>query len=185
MKFTLSGKHVDLGESLSSHIQEKIKGLVARYVDDVIEADVVFEKDHHLFRTDITLHVSHNFVVRGSGSDSDPYRCADLALEKIENRLKRYRDRLRDRHRKDPASDVSALHYVVSSEAEDSGQDTPLVIAEMNSTIPVLSVSEAVMQMDLAQHVVLMFKNVNNGNFNVIYRREDGHIGWIDPGQKA
>jgi ribosomal subunit interface protein len=182
MKIMISGKHLDIGESLKTHVEESLKKVVARDLGDVLESQVVLSKDTFKFACDISVHVSRNFVVRTHAEDDDPYRSYDLALEKMENRTLKYKSRLRDNRRQSstPEMFTPAQQYVINVE-EDKGGDTPLVIAEMKSEIPTLSVSEAVMHLDLSDSPVVMFKNPQNGNFNVIYRRTDGHVGWIDP----
>lgn len=185
MKVLISGKHVDVGDSLRNHIQDKLKQVVSRYLTDAPDASVTLDKNHHLFVTDIALHAKHNLVIRAKDSDGDPYRSADMAIQKIEERMKRYSNRLRDRHRKEGhENDLTAQYYVLDSRAEDTEGDTPVIVAEMNSEILTLSVSEAVMRMDLSGNPVVMFKNAKNGQFNIVYRRGDGNIGWIDPSQK-
>lgn len=183
MKFVVSGKHIEIGDSLTHHIQEKLEQLVKRYVENALETHITLTKDRHLFHTEISLHVSHNVIVRAKSDDVDPYRSANLAIEKIENRMQRYRNRLRDKRRRDAHADVglSAAQYIVNTEAEDTGEDTPLIIAETQSEIPQISVSEAVMRLDLSDSSVYLFKNPNNGQLNAIYRRDDGHIGWVNP----
>lgn len=185
MSINISGKHTEVGESLNNHITAGIENLSQRYFGEPIEAHVVIEKGRYNFVTDLSLHLSKNFVVRTHAEDADAYRSFDLASEKIETRIKRYKSRLRDRKRNHAEEMIPALQYTISQEHEDQGGDTPLVIAEMGGHIPTLTVSEAVMEMDLGDHPALMFKNKKHGGFNVVYRRQDGHIGWIDPQNKT
>lgn len=181
MKISTSGKHIEVGESLKTHIETALKTIVARQLGDVLEVQVVVSKDNYQFTTDISVHVSRHFTVRAHAQDTDPYRSCDLALEKMEARIHRYKTRLRDQKRTRDEDILPAQQYVISAEDEDKGEDTPLIIAEMSHDIQTLSVGEAVMRMDLSESPVLMFKNSKSGNFNVVYRRTDGHIGWIDP----
>lgn len=182
MKISTSGKHIEVGESLKSHIETALKGIVTRQLGDVLEAQVVVSKDNYQFTTDISVHVSRHFTVRAHAQDTDPYRSCDLALEKMEARIHRYKTRLRDQKRtREEEILLPAQQYVISAEDEDKGEDTPLIIAEMSHDIQTLSVGEAVMRMDLSESPVMMFKNKQSGDFNVVYRRTDGHIGWIDP----
>ncbi|MBX9977212.1 MAG: sigma 54 modulation/S30EA ribosomal C-terminal domain-containing protein, partial [Alphaproteobacteria bacterium] len=120
------------------------------------------------------------------GEDADAHRACDLAGERMESRIKRYKSRLRDRKRHTSNEDlfIQAQHYIVNAEDEDQGEDTPLIIAEMTSAVPTLTVGEAVMRMDLSEHPVMMFKNSKHGGLNVVFKRADGHIGWIDPSHK-
>jgi len=181
MKISTSGKHIEVGESLKAHIETAIKTMVKRQLGDVLEVQVVISKGKVNFTTDISIHVSRHFTVRAHAEDDDPYRSCDLALEKMEVRIHRYKTRLRDQKRIPEEDIFPAQQYVINAQEEDTGEDTPLIIAEMSHEIPTLSVGEAVMRMDLSESVVMMFKNTKSGHFNVIYRRSDGHIGWIDP----
>lgn len=181
MKISTSGKHIEVGESLKAHVETALKTLATRQLGDVLEAHVMIAKDKHQFTTDISVHVSRHFTVRAHAQDGDPYRSCDLALEKMEARIHRYKNRLRDQKRTREEDVLPAQQYVISSQEEDKGEDTPLIIAEMSHDIPTLSVGEAVMRMDLSESAVMMFKNRASGSFNVVYRRHDGHIGWIDP----
>ena len=181
MKISTSGKHIEVGESLKTHIETAIKTLVKRQLGDVLEAYVVISKGKLNFTTDISIHVSRHFTVRAHAEDDDPYRSCDLALEKMEARIHRYKTRLRDQKRIPEEDIFLAQQYVINAQEEDTGEDTPLVIAEMSHEIPTLTVGEAVMRMDLSDSIVMMFKNTKSGQFNVVYRRNDGHIGWIDP----
>jgi ribosomal subunit interface protein len=182
MKILTSGKHIEVGESLKAHIETSLKAIVERHLGDVLEAHVVVSKDNLQFTTDISIHVSRHFTVRAHAQDTDPYRSCDLALEKMEARIHRYKTRLRDQKSNPHDDDIlPAQQYVISAEDEDKGEDMPLIIAEMSHDIQTLSVGEAVMRMDLSEAPVMMFKNRKSGDFNVVYRRQDGHIGWIDP----
>lgn len=189
MKIVVSGKHVDVGDSLREHINTTLKALIERFVDDAVEAHVVFEKSSFQFNCDLSVHVSRHFIVRTHMQDADPYRAFELALNKMESRMTRYRSRLRNRkrHQANEMEEVlPAQRYVINGAHEDeSEKDVPLIIAEMTSEIPTVTVSEAVMRMDLGEQQTLMFKNPKTGQFNVIYRRQDGNIGWIDPALRA
>lgn len=187
MKMQISGKHIEIGDSLKTHIETALKTIVGRHLGDVLEAHVTISKSTLFqFETDIAVHVSRHFVVRSHAGDNDPYRSCDLALEKMESRIHRYKARLRDRHRhnghaENVAQMISAQQYIINSSAEDTGEDTPIIIAEMTSEIPTLSVGEAVMRMDLSDSGAMMFRNTTNGQFNMVYRRPDGNVGWVDP----
>lgn len=180
MSISISGKHIDIGESLSNHIKASVDNVAKKHFGELIDANVTVTKESHNFFTEVALHVSKNFIVRARAEDSDPYRSLDLSCEKLEKRVSKYKSRLRDRKRH-VDDEIPALKYVVSATEEDKGEDTPLVIAEMASAVPTLTVGEAVMRMDLSDYPVLMFKNAKHGNLNVVYKRPDGHIGWIDP----
>ena len=180
MSIHVAGHQMDVGDSLNTFIQTELRALLDKYVGEIHESQVHLSKDHHEFVTDLAVHVSKNLVVHSKGRDSDAYKSFTDALVKLENRVKKYRSRLRDRKRHDAAG-VAAAYFVVNHAAEDSGADTPVVIAEMTHDIHHLTVSEAVMKLDLGDVPVVMFKNAGNDQLNVVYRREDGNIGWIDP----
>lgn len=189
MKITITGKHLDIGDSLKSHIETDINKMVDKYFGDVLEVRVCLSKsntskDNFNFHTDLSFHISHNMTVQTNTEEADPYRSFDLALEKMDSRVKRYKSRLRikKRHDHNGRDELAALSYVINSEVEDMGEgDNPLIIAEMGIQIPLVSVSDAVMQMDLTDQPIMMFRNASSGNFNVVYRRQDGNIGWINP----
>ncbi|WP_032112374.1 ribosome hibernation-promoting factor, HPF/YfiA family [Candidatus Paracaedibacter symbiosus] len=186
MKIIVSGKNIETGDSLKLHVETAVKHIVDRYFGDILEVHVNFSKDGFRFVTEISFHVSRHFIVRTHCEESDPYRSFDLTLGKIEKRIQRYKSRLRSRSRQNSPEkemlNISASRYVVDSMKEDNAEaDVPLIIAEMNSEIPTVSVSDAVMRMDLTEDTVIMFRNAASGQFNVVYRRQDGNIGWIDP----
>ncbi|MEI8295063.1 MAG: ribosome-associated translation inhibitor RaiA [Alphaproteobacteria bacterium] len=182
MKLMIIGKNLEVGNSLRVHIEEKLTQAVQHYVADAVEGGATLTKEKHLFCSEVFVHVSHNFVVRANGEDEDPYRSIDLATAKLEAQMKRYRGRLRDRHRGGgQEGHVPAQYYVLEGHTEEEVGDNPLIIAEMESEVLNLSVSEAVMRMDLSASPVIMFRNNTNGQLNVVYRRDDGNIGWINP----
>ncbi|WP_010298586.1 ribosome hibernation-promoting factor, HPF/YfiA family [Candidatus Odyssella thessalonicensis] len=186
MEIIITGKHLEMGDSLKAHIEKAVTDMVKKHFGDVLEAHVNLSKTPaHNFETDLSFHISRHFAVRTKAEDSDPYRCFDHALEKMYKRTHKYRERLRDTKRHESAVEkehLPALTYVLNAEAEDTNQDnTPIIIAEMNSVVPTVSVSDAVMHMDLMDQPAMMFKNVNSGRMNVVFRRQDGNIGWIDP----
>lgn len=185
MKIFISGKHIDVGDSLRAHIEDGLKTLISRFFKDAVECQVTLSKDTYQFSCDLSVHISRHFVVRTQANDTDAYRCFELALSKMESRMTRYRSRLRNSKRQSADKDygeIPASQYVLNTEVDDQPEaDVPLIIAEMNNPIHTVTVSEAVMQMDLSDQSVLMFRNPSNGQFNIVYRRRDGHIGWIDP----
>jgi ribosomal subunit interface protein len=189
MPIAVTGKNIEVGESLREFITQELRRVVEQYMGDIIEAQVIFSKDNHLFNTDITVHISSHLVVHcQSQGDDDAYRSATNALHKLENRIKKYKNRLRNRKRspRDEALEsLPAQQYILNPHEENSTEDAPVIIAEMDSQIHSLSVGEAVMKMDLKDVPVVLFRNAANGQFNVVYKRPDGNIGWIDPTLKA
>lgn len=181
MKISTSGKHIEVGESLKEHIENALKTMVKNQLGDALEAQALVSKDKKQFTTDISIHISRHFTVRAHGEDEDAHRSCDLSLKKMESRIHKYKARLRDQKRSKDETPLPAQQYVINAQEEDLGEDTPLIIAEMSHEIPTLTVGEAVMRMDLSESTFMMFKNPKSDGFNVVYRRDDGHIGWIDP----
>lgn len=190
MQVVVKGKQIDVGDALRSHITEKLTSGVGKYFDRAIESKVTMTKDAHLFKADCMVHVGHGIDVQSTGVANDPYAAFDSAAEKVEKRLRRYKRRLRDHHQDMKARDkevAQAAYYVVQAsvdehEAEPEGL-APTVISEATSPVVSLTVGEAVMRLELSDAPVVMFKDRANGRINVVYRRNDGHIGWIDPQQ--
>jgi ribosomal subunit interface protein len=191
MKIIITGKHLEIGDSLKTHIEEATNKVVTRFFGDILEAHVNLSKlntskDNFIFSSDLSFHISRHFIIRSHAEDHDAYRSFNLAMEKLEARINRYRSRLRNRKRhhdlKADIDYIAAQQYVINGVAEENVEkETPLIIAEMDAEIPTASVSDAVMQMDLTEQPLVMFKNASSGRFNVVYRRPDGNIGWIDP----
>ncbi|HSK38129.1 MAG TPA: ribosome-associated translation inhibitor RaiA [Arenibaculum sp.] len=208
MHLTVKGKQIDVGDALRTHVGETLNALVGKYFGRPIEADVVISRNAHLFTADISVHAGRNILLQSSAEATEPYPAFDTAADKIAKRLRRYKRRLRDHHREDghalQSEFLSATDYVLEAEPEDppvdSGPDSgldsghaegvgpddghdrnPVVIAEMEVKIETLTVSEAVMRMDLAERPAVMFRNRAHGGLNMVYRRPDGHVGWIDP----
>jgi ribosomal subunit interface protein len=187
MQVTVTGKQMDVGDSLRGHAEAATAAIAEKYLGKAIEAHVVFCRERHLFVSDILLHAGRGLSVQCHGEAADAYAAFDDAAERLEKQLRRYKRRLRNHHKysKREAEPEEATDYVLAAEtqeaaAEDDGEQ-PLVIAEMRTAIPQLSVSEAVMRLDLADLPVLLFRNSAHGTLNLIYRRRDGNVGWIDP----
>lgn len=185
MEINISGKHVELGEALQKHIENRLHEGVKKYLDRVTQVHVVVTKEGHEFRADIHANTgTHEHVaINGRGQNEDVYSAFDHACEKIEKQLRRYKRRLTDHHAREVAGKMPAMDYVIRSnhEEEDSTEDAPMIIAENAMHIETLSVSEAVMRMDLADIPAYMFYNSKNGRVNMVYRRADGNISWVDP----
>lgn len=150
-----------------------------------MDAAVTFSRESHLFHVDISVHARRGMMLQGSAASEDPYAAFDGALNRISKRLRRYKRRLDDRHKGRPTDEIlPAQQYILAGEnepSEDEAPDQPAIIAELPTEIATLTVGEAVMRMDLADLPAMMFRNRAHGGLNVVYRRPDGHIGWIDP----
>lgn len=189
MKVTVTGRHIDVGQALRQHVEEGLDAIVSKYFDNAMDASVTFEKQQTRFETDITVRIGRGILIQGSAGADDPYAAFNTASEHIAKRLRRYKRRLRDHHNAE-AREVEALQaqqYILARE-EDAGDGDdsadagePAVIAEMPTDIESLTVGEAVMRMDLADAPAMMFRNAAHGGLNMVYRRPDGNIGWVDP----
>jgi ribosome hibernation promoting factor len=197
MQVTVTGKQMDVGESLRGHAETATAAIADKYLGKAIEAHVVFCHERHLFLSDISLHAWRGLTVQCHGEAADAYAAFDDAALRLEKQLRRYKRRLRARHKggkageetaqpeAEPATDyVLAAEPAADAEAGEGGHD-PVIVAEMRTSIPYLSVSEAVMRLDLADLPALLFRNSAHGNLNLVYRRRDGNIGWVDPGLAA
>lgn len=185
---------MDLGESLRERIAEGLEGAVSKYFDRPSEGQVVVAKDAHLIGVDCNIHLPSGITLQAHGEATEPYAALETALDKIEKRVRRYKRRLKDHHQPGRAplpSEPAAAFVIQGASDEDeieephvNGDASPLIVAEMSAEIKTMSVSEAVMQLELGDSPALMFRSVTHGGLNMIYRRPDGHIGWLDPAQQ-
>lgn len=189
MKISVSGKGIDVGESLRTHIEERLTEGVNKYLDRVTSLSVVIAREAHLFRVDISGNsgTHDQMVIKGRAQSEDVYAAFEQASEKIQKQLRRYKRRITNHHKVKDADVfqtpvVRATKYVIADHEEEVHEDaSPVVIAEKSTDIETLTVSEAVMKMDLSDLPALLFFNAGNGRMNVVYRREDGNISWVDP----
>ena len=187
MQVSVTGKQVTIGVELRDHVRRHLTDLVSKYFDHAIESNVVLSRSGHNLQADISVHVGRGILIQGHGETDNPFNAFEIAADRIAKQLRRYKRRLRE-HRVSQAEReiLSASQYVLATPDEEeefenpeSGQ--PVVIAEMTTDVELLSVSEAVMRMDLADAQALVFRNAAHGGVNVLYRRDDGNIGWVDP----
>lgn len=188
MQLTIKGKQLDVGDSLRHHVEENFNDTVDKYFSTPVDAHVTFSREAHLFHADIVVHAGRGIVLQSAVSATDPYVAFDEASAKMGQRLRRHKNRLRDYHKHEapPTDMVMANYNVLNGTAEtEAGEEAgnPVVVAEMTTPIAMLTVSEAVMRLDLGDLPALMFRNRSHGQLNMIYRRADGHIGWVDPAQ--
>ena len=190
----ITGKNVDLGENLRGYALNRLKTALEKYAGRSICEHVSVEKNHYGFLTQCSIHLASGLDIQSTGTGNDAYASVDSAIERLEKRLRRYKRRLKSHGQgieipapmEAPAE--ADAHDLIDADDQDGGAkiaegDTgaPAVIAEMPARIRTMSVSDAVMQMDLAEKSLLVFRNAAHGGLNVIYRRSDGNIGWIDP----
>lgn len=202
MQITVQGKQIDVGDALRTHVEEKLEDINSKYFNHATYATVTFVKEGHghgQIKARIHIQVGKNIKVMADCLAGDPYAAFDSAAEKVAKQMRRYKKRLRDHHERleqTPESEImKARDYVLAVEPEreeenepddgvPQGED-PVIVAELATSIQTMSVGEAVMRMDLSGQPALMFRNVKNNELNMVYRREDGNIGWVDPSEAA
>jgi ribosomal subunit interface protein len=187
MSFRVSGKNLDVGEALRERISGRIAEALGKYFDGGYSGHVTLARDGSGFRTECAIHLDSKITLQAEGAAADAYASADQAAARIEKRLRRYHRRLKD-HRPEHAGDwqpVDAASYVIAApEHEDEAEGdgfTPVIIAEATTILKQLSVSDAVTELDLTGAPVVVFRHAAHGGINIVYRRSDGHFGWIDP----
>ncbi len=188
MHIQVKGKQVEVGAALTEHVERALAASVSKYFDRPVNATVTFSRDAHAFRCDAQVHLATGLTAASRGTALDCYAAFEQAAERIEKQLRRYKRRLRDHHqnRRKPIEAFDEPAYVLeAAELSDGSAEPdslqPVIVAEMTHSIQSLSVGEAVMQMELADKPFLMFRNDPSGRFNVVFRRDDGNVGWIDP----
>ncbi|WP_262692335.1 ribosome hibernation-promoting factor, HPF/YfiA family [Kordiimonas aestuarii] len=193
MDINVTGRKMNVGEALTSHIEERLEAVAEKYFSRTIDATTTFVKEGHTYRADISLHANQGISLQARGEADEPYAAFETAAEKIEKQLRRYKRRLKNHHHA-PQRDVAmelARDTVIAPEQEDDEpapnghDDQPIIIAESKKAIPLVSVGDAVMLMDLADANAFVFRNRKSEALEVVYRRQDGNIGWISPGADA
>ena len=187
MRYQISGKQIDIGEALQTHVQSELSDMLDKYAGRPTDATVVFSKHAHEYMCEATVHLSTGLTSQAKAHETEIYAAFDSCSEKMDKQLRRYKRRLKDHHkeRSQPVELSGASSYILAgnNESEESEPVSlqPMIVAEMETKIPSLSVGEAVMQMEIAGVPVLVFRNEGHKGINVVYQREDGNVGWIDP----
>ena len=199
MHTKISGKHIDIGDALRTHVEDRLNEAAFKYFDRPVDAAVVFSRDGHGYKCDSSVHLPTGLTAKAQGSHGEIYAAFEASAERIEKQFRRHKRRLKDHHqrRENPIEAIEAQAYVLArhedeaeeiqlEEANGSGTGAenglqPVIVAEMKTDIQTLSVGEAVLQMELAHAPFLMFKNDANGRLNIVFQRDDGNIGWVDP----
>ena len=185
MRYQVTGKQIDVGEALSEHVRTEMGAVLEKYAGRPTDAQVVFSRSAHEYVCEAVVHLSTGLTTQAKGRANEIYAAFDGCAEKIDKQLRRYKRRLKNHHaaRSEPVALSGASSYILASDEGEEEPDTlqPVIVAEMETRIPALSVGEAVMQMELAGAPVLVFQNEKDGGINVVYRRDDGNVGWIDP----
>jgi ribosomal subunit interface protein len=191
MTFRVSGKNLDIGDALRERISDRITETVGKYFDGGYSGHLTLARDGFGFRTECAIHLDSKITLHADGMAPDAYASADQAVLRIEKRLRRYHRRLKD-HRPERNETraahwaaVDAASYIIAApeQEDDAGIDafTPVIIAESTTTLKQLSVSDAVSELDLTGAPIMVFRHAAHGGVNIVYRRADGHFGWIDP----
>ena len=187
MEIRVSGHQVETGEALQAHATDRLMGIVSKYFTSALSSSVTFNRaPAGAFRCDIVTHPRHGLILKGAGVAHDAHHALDAAAERIDKQLRRYKRRLNDRHEQfSHAAKTEEAAYTVFAEPDADVEvvsvDAPVVIAETRVDVPEATVSDAVMMLDLRNTTALLFKNAGTGRHNMVYRREDGSIGWVEP----
>jgi ribosomal subunit interface protein len=189
MTLRVSGKNMDVGEALRSKAEGQFDGVIKKYFDGGYTGHLTLEHEGSGYRADCMVHLDSGVVLQGSSYGGDAISAYSLLTETIDKRLRRYNRRLKQhRHHASGVDDDTAQSYVLASPLDDdelADDYSPPVIAETTKNLRQMSVEEAVMELDLTQAEIVMFRHAGHGGLNVVYRRADGNIGWIDPALRA
>ena len=187
MSFRISGQNLDVGAALRDRIGERITEAMSKYFDGGYSGHLTLVRDGFGFRAECAIHLDSKITLHAEGMAPDAYASADQAALRIEKRLRRYHRRLKD-HRAEHAAEraaIDAASYVIAAPQPDEEEAidgfTPVIIAESTTRLKQLSVSDAVTELDMTGVPVVVFRHAKHGRINVVYRRADGHFGWIDP----
>lgn len=185
MNVRVSGKHMEIGEAFRNRIEDSIHGAVGKYFDGGFSGQVTVEKSGSRYTSDCKIHLDTGIVLQATGQAQEPQSAFDVSAERIEKRLRRYKRRLKDHHAGNGNGAFSEVPYRVMDAGGDGEEElpadyAPAIVAESSKRIRTMTVASAVMALDLTDDPVMIFKNVGTNSLNVVYRRNDGNIGWID-----
>ncbi|PCI61633.1 MAG: ribosomal subunit interface protein [Kordiimonadales bacterium] len=190
MEINVTGRKMKVGDALTLHVEDRLASVADKYFNRTIDATTRFEKEGHTYRSNVSLHANQGINLQSRGEADDPYAAFEMAAEKVEKQLRRYKRRLKSRH-KMPQREASlelAQDYTLVAETDDeevatdgAQDDQPIIIAETKTEIPNVSVGDAVMMMNLSDADAFMFRNCKNEALEVVYKRSDGNVGWISP----
>lgn len=186
MNINVSGKQIEISEAFNNHVASRLKELSDKYGTTPTDTNVTMMKGSFDFHCDLSLHLGRNVFIRCHSNGSDAYSCFDMAAHKLESRLRKHKKRLADHHRKrdtHPEEQIAPTYLLdIDHQNSSHGEEelSPPIIAEIRSKIPTLTVSEAVMRMDLGDEPAFVFRSASHGRINLVYRRNDGNIAWID-----
>jgi len=190
MDINVTGRKMNVGDALTNHVEDRLSTVADKYFSRTIDATTTFLKEGHTYRSDVSFHANQGINLQSRGEADDPYAAFEMAAEKVEKQLRRYKRRLKNHHKisqreieMELANDFTLAPETEEGEAAPDGalEDQPLIIAENRTEIPNVSVGDAVMLMDLADANAFIFRNSKNDALEVVYRRSDGNVGWISP----
>ncbi|MEP9367436.1 ribosome-associated translation inhibitor RaiA [Xanthobacter sp. VNH20] len=189
MALRVSGKNIDIGEALRHRLSDRISEVIAKYFDGGWSGHVTVARDGSGYRSECMLHLDSGVNLQAHGNAHDANSCADAAVDKVEKRLRRYKQRLKDKHGHGngdaKGDDLSAQSYILSAPDIETDEEiegwSPTVVAEQVTKLRSLSVADAVVELEITGASVVVFRHANHGRMSVVYRRPDGHVGWIDP----
>ncbi|MDP4593461.1 MAG: ribosome-associated translation inhibitor RaiA [Beijerinckiaceae bacterium] len=187
MTLRVTGKNFDLGEAMRGHIIDRVEAAISKYYDGGVSGHIVVDHEGSGYSSECTLHLSSGMTLHSEGRALEPYASFDSAATRLEKRLRRYNRRLKDHHHsKNGAADGNSMFadYILEApdqEADEAEEFNPVVVAEKTSALQTLPVSEAVLQLDLTGAPVVVFLHATSDRVNIVYRRADGNVGWIDP----
>jgi ribosomal subunit interface protein len=189
LQVQIAGKKIEIGAALQDRISLGLEDRISKYFDRAGDAVVTVSKPGWAFNVDCSVHLPSGITLQAHGEGDDPYAAFEQLLDKIEKRVRRYKSRLRNHRAKEPLpAEIGAERIILvqpeSEDGDDSGMDegdAPAIVAESDARIRTMTVSMAVMQLELAESPALMFRNAAHGGLNMVFRRSDGNVGWVDP----
>ncbi len=185
MGLQITGKNIDIGDALRQHVEGRLDTAMEKYFGRGFSGHVMFIKEGHGFRTEIFLHLDSGQDLQSIANAGDAYASFDQAADRMETRLRRYKSKLRSHNGPTKAEGAVYASYVIEQPGDEDAEKyesyNPLVIAETASQLRSMPVSSAVLQLDLSGAPLFVFKNASHGGVNIVYRRNDGNIGWVDP----
>lgn len=193
MQVQVTGKHLDVGEALTGHVQTRLEGGVNKYFDRSVDGHVTLSREGPMFHVDCSVHLASGITLQAQGEAADVYAAFDGAADRLEKRVRRYKRRLKNHHKTREGNAIPAWDapYVVfdgdntdDEEEAPEGID-PVIVAETTKPIRTMTVSEAVLQLNVSDNPVVVFRNSAHDGINVVYRRTDGHVGWVDPTENS
>ena len=192
MSIQVTGKNMETGDAFQTYVTDKARAVLDKYIGPEISGHIRIEKIRGQFKTNCSMRLKTGLMLEAQGTAGDPHASADVAMERLEKRVRRYKRRLKDHHHGNTQNDTpfsSASDYVVQMDDEviekAEEMSDPIIIAESVREVGEHSVSQAVMRLDLTEQAFLVFRNAGTGAINIVYRRDDGHVGWIDPETKS